>query len=120
MNNLEATIKKIEGINVSNKVYKHMAYIPNEDELEKFYSISSVFFSTDDIQSIKKEMPFFTVKDIFNTYVFPTEMGSPIWKGFKAGNNSRVLSSILNAGYNFIGKTVTSEFAVHSNTATLN
>ena len=120
MNNLEETIKKIEGINVSNKVYKHMAYIPNEDELEKFYSISSVFFSTDDIQSIKKEMPFFTVKDIFNTYVFPTEMGSPIWKGFKAGNNSRVLSSILNAGYNFIGKTVTSEFAVHSNTATLN
>ena len=120
MNNIEATLKKIEDIKVSNKEFKHMAYIPNEDELEKFYSISSNFFSTNDIPSIKTEMPFFTVKDIFNTYVFPTEMGSPIWKGFKAGNNSRVLSSILNAGYSFIGKTVTSEFAVHSNTATLN
>ncbi len=120
MINIEATLKKIESIKVSNKEFKHMAYIPNEDELEKFYSISSNFFSTDNIPSIKTEMPFFTVKDIFNTYVFPTEMGSPIWKGFKAGNNSRVLSSILNAGYSFIGKTVTSEFAVHSNTATLN
>lgn len=120
MKNIEVTLKKIEGIKVSNKEYKHMAYIPNEDELEKFYSISSSFFSTDYIPSIKTEMPFFTVKDIFNTYVLPTEMGSPIWKGFKAGNNARVLSSILNAGYSFIGKTVTSEFAVHSNTATLN
>jgi Asp-tRNA(Asn)/Glu-tRNA(Gln) amidotransferase A subunit family amidase len=65
-------------------------------------------------------MPSFTVKDIFNTYTFPTEMGSPLWKNFKAGNNARVISSILNAGYNFLGKTVTSEFAVHSETKTLN
>lgn len=120
MYDLEATIERIESIKVSNQKYKHMAYIPNEDELEKFYNISSSFFSTNDTRGCKKEMPFFTVKDIFNTYVFPTEMGSPIWKGFKAGNNSRVLSSILNAGFNFIGKTVTSEFAVHSDTATLN
>ena len=120
MNNIEATLKKLESIKVSNSKYKHMAYIPNEDELEKFYSISNSFFSTDDSPSIKAEMPSFTVKDIFNTYVFPTEMGSPIWKGFKAGNNSRVLSSILNAGFSFIGKTVTSEFAVHSDTPTLN
>ena len=120
MNNIEASIKKLEDIRESNKEFNHMAYIPNEDELEKFYSVSFSFFSTDNSQPIKNDMPFFTVKDIFNTYVFPTEMGSPIWEGFKAGNNSRVLSSILNSGYNFIGKTVTSEFAVHSNTATLN
>tara|TARA_Y100000992_G_scaffold300587_1_gene269536 strand:- start:2091 stop:3371 length:1281 start_codon:yes stop_codon:yes gene_type:complete len=120
MNNIKATLKKIDAIKASNKKYKHMAYIPNKDELEQFYITSSNFFSSDNPLSTETETPSFTVKDIFNTYIFPTEMGSPIWKGFKAGNNARVITSILNAGYNFIGKTVTSEFAVHSDTTTLN
>lgn len=120
MKNLDESLKKLDAIKKSNKEFRHMAYIPNEHELEQFYDISSSFFSIENPTPSIEEMPFFTVKDIFNTYIFPTEMGSPIWKNFKAGNNARVISSILNAGYNFIGKTVTSEFAVHSETETLN
>jgi Asp-tRNA(Asn)/Glu-tRNA(Gln) amidotransferase A subunit family amidase len=53
-------------------------------------------------------------KDIFNTLEFPTQMGSPLWKGFHAGNDARVVYYIKHAGGIIPGKTVTAEFAVHS------
>ena len=62
----------------------------------------------------------FGVKDIFNTKSFPTQMGSPIWKGFTPGNNARVVDSLQFAGGLVAGKTVTAEFAVHALNATLN
>jgi Asp-tRNA(Asn)/Glu-tRNA(Gln) amidotransferase A subunit family amidase len=62
----------------------------------------------------------FGVKDIFNTKAFPTQMGSPLWKGFTPGNNARVLDSLLFAGGIVVGKTVTAEFAVHALNQTLN
>ncbi|BAN36693.1 amidase, Asp-tRNAAsn/Glu-tRNAGln amidotransferase A subunit [Sulfuricella denitrificans skB26] len=62
----------------------------------------------------------FGVKDIFNTKSFPTQMGSPLWKNFTPGNNSRVVDSLLFAGGLVAGKTVTAEFAVHALNETLN
>lgn len=62
----------------------------------------------------------FGIKDIFNTQVMPTTMGSPIWSGFVAGNNARCVDSILRKGALSFGKTVTAEFAVHALNATLN
>jgi len=62
----------------------------------------------------------FGVKDIFNTRLLPTQMGSPIWKDFTPGNNARVVDSIVNAGGVIAGKTVTAEFAVHALNETLN
>ncbi len=62
----------------------------------------------------------FGAKDIFNTKCFPTQMGSPIWKGFTPGNNARVIDSLLHAGALVAGKTVTAEFAVHALNETLN
>ena len=62
----------------------------------------------------------FGVKDIFNTRVFPTQMGSPIWKDFSPGNNARVVDSLAGAGALVAGKTVTAEFAVHALNETLN
>lgn len=57
-------------------------------------------------------MPF-GVKDVFNTKVLPTAMGSEIWKGFKAGNNARVVDEIADRGGIIFAKTTTAEFAVH-------
>ena len=37
----------------------------------------------------------FGIKDIFNTKVLPTEMGSEIWKDFRAGNNARIVDEII-------------------------
>jgi len=54
------------------------------------------------------------VKDIFNTYDFPTQMGSPLWKGFTAGNDARVVYYLKEAGAIIPGKTDTAEFAVHA------
>lgn len=54
------------------------------------------------------------VKDIFNTEVFPTEMGSALWKGHKAGNDARCVSNLRREGALIAGKTDTAEFAVHT------
>lgn len=62
----------------------------------------------------------FGIKDIFNTKTLPTEMGSPLWKGFTPGNDARVVASLISAGALPVGKTVTAEFAVHSLNKTLN
>jgi Asp-tRNA(Asn)/Glu-tRNA(Gln) amidotransferase A subunit family amidase len=62
----------------------------------------------------------FGAKDIFNTRMFPTEMGSKLWSGFTPGNNSRAVDSLLGEGAIAVGKTVTAEFAVHALNDTVN
>ena len=54
------------------------------------------------------------VKDIFNTIDFPTQMGSPLWKGFTPGNDARVIYYLKMSGAIIPGKTDTAEFAVHA------
>jgi Asp-tRNA(Asn)/Glu-tRNA(Gln) amidotransferase A subunit family amidase len=53
------------------------------------------------------------VKDVFNTYDMPTEMGSPIYAGYTPGNDARIVSNLRRARSIIAGKTVTAEFAVH-------
>jgi Asp-tRNA(Asn)/Glu-tRNA(Gln) amidotransferase A subunit family amidase len=53
------------------------------------------------------------VKDIFNTIDFPTQMGSPLWKGFTPGNDAREVYYLKKEGALIPGKTDTAEFAVH-------
>lgn len=60
------------------------------------------------------------VKDIFNTYDFPTGMGSRIIDGYTPGNDARVVSDLRLAGAIVAGKTITAEFAVHHPGETLN
>ncbi|MDO8482067.1 MAG: amidase [bacterium] len=60
------------------------------------------------------------VKDIYNTYDFPTQMGSPLWKGFTPGNDARTVYHLKHQGAIVVGKTVTAEFAVHALDKTLN
>jgi Asp-tRNA(Asn)/Glu-tRNA(Gln) amidotransferase A subunit family amidase len=60
------------------------------------------------------------VKDIYNTKDFPTEMGSPIWKGFTPNNDSRAVFYLKYEGGIVVGKTVTAEFAVHYPGSTVN
>jgi len=60
------------------------------------------------------------VKDVFNTEDMPTQMGSPIWKGFTPGNDARVVHCLRMEDAVLPGKTVTAEFAVHAPGATRN
>ena len=53
------------------------------------------------------------VKDIFNTEVLPTAMGSILWKDFRPGNDARAVFNVKNHGGIVFSKTVTAEFAVH-------
>jgi Asp-tRNA(Asn)/Glu-tRNA(Gln) amidotransferase A subunit family amidase len=51
------------------------------------------------------------VKDIIETYDFPTQHGSPIYAGFQSVADAPVVSLIRRAGGTVPGKTVTTEFA---------
>jgi Asp-tRNA(Asn)/Glu-tRNA(Gln) amidotransferase A subunit family amidase len=53
------------------------------------------------------------VKDIFNTYDYPTGMGSPIMDNYTPGNDARLVSDLRLAQGIIMGKAVTAEFAVH-------
>lgn len=60
------------------------------------------------------------IKDVINTYDFPTGMGSKILDHYTPGNDARVVSNIRLEGGVIPGKTVTAEFAVHHPGATVN
>lgn len=51
------------------------------------------------------------VKDIFDTFDFPTQMGSPVWAGNRSLCDASVVAIVRAAGAIVLGKTVTCEFA---------
>jgi Asp-tRNA(Asn)/Glu-tRNA(Gln) amidotransferase A subunit family amidase len=60
------------------------------------------------------------IKDIMDTSDFPTEMGSPIYRGFRPRGDASVVAALRQAGATIIGKTTTTAFASVDPTATLN
>src|SRR5882762_4705871 len=51
------------------------------------------------------------VKDIFDTYDMPTDMGSPIYRGNRTNADASCVALVRAAGAVILGKTVTCEFA---------
>lgn len=60
------------------------------------------------------------IKDIIDTADLPTEMGSPIYRGFRPRADAPVVAVLRQAGATIIGKTTTTAFAANDPTATLN
>ena len=60
------------------------------------------------------------IKDIIDTADFQTEMGSPIYRGYRPRADAPVVSMLKRAGATIIGKTTTTAFAANDPTATLN
>jgi Asp-tRNA(Asn)/Glu-tRNA(Gln) amidotransferase A subunit family amidase len=60
------------------------------------------------------------IKDIIDTSDFPTEMGSPIYKGWRPRADAPVVMMLKQAGATIVGKTTTTAFAANDPTATLN
>ncbi|MDE5453749.1 amidase [Bradyrhizobium sp. CSA112] len=60
------------------------------------------------------------IKDIMDTADFPTEMGSPIYRGFRSRGDAAVVMMLKQAGASIVGKTTTTAFASIDPTATLN
>jgi len=60
------------------------------------------------------------IKDIMDTQDFPTEMGSPIYRGFRSRGDAAVVMLLKQAGASIIGKTATTAFASLDPTPTLN
>ncbi len=51
------------------------------------------------------------IKDIIETADFPTEMGSPLFEGWRSGRDAASVAALREAGGVILGKTVTTEFA---------
>src|SRR6185312_10039287 len=51
------------------------------------------------------------IKDIVETLDMPTEMGSPLFKGWRSGRDAASVATLREAGAIILGKTVTTEFA---------
>lgn len=60
------------------------------------------------------------VKDIFDTFDYPTEYGTPIHAGRKTTEDATAVARLRQAGAVVLGKTVTAEFAVLSPGKTTN
>jgi Asp-tRNA(Asn)/Glu-tRNA(Gln) amidotransferase A subunit family amidase len=60
------------------------------------------------------------IKDIMDTANFPTEMGSPIYRGYRSRGDAAVVMLLKQAGASIAGKTTTTAFASNDPTATLN
>jgi Asp-tRNA(Asn)/Glu-tRNA(Gln) amidotransferase A subunit family amidase len=60
------------------------------------------------------------IKDIIDTADLPTEMGSPIYKGWRPRADAPVVMMLKQAGATVVGKTTTTAFAANDPTATLN
>ncbi|WOH47079.1 amidase [Bradyrhizobium sp. sBnM-33] len=60
------------------------------------------------------------IKDIMDTMDFPTEMGSPIYRGYQPRADAAVVMMLKQAGATIIGKTTTTAFASVDPTPTLN
>jgi Asp-tRNA(Asn)/Glu-tRNA(Gln) amidotransferase A subunit family amidase len=60
------------------------------------------------------------IKDIMDTVDFPTEMGSPIYRGFRPRGDAAVVMLLKRAGATIVGKTTTTAFASSDPTPTLN
>ena len=60
------------------------------------------------------------VKDVLDTFDFPTQMGSPIYAGHKSFADAACVAVLRRAGAVILGKTVTAEFAGIAPGATTN
>lgn len=60
------------------------------------------------------------IKDIMDTADFPTEMGSPIYRGHRSRGDAAVVMLLKQAGASIVGKTTTTAFASSDPTATVN
>jgi len=60
------------------------------------------------------------IKDIIETEDMPTEMGSPLFKGWRSGWDAASVAALRDAGAVIIGKTVTTEFAASEPRGTRN
>ncbi|MCC6276221.1 MAG: amidase [Leptospiraceae bacterium] len=109
---LEKAIQKFE-----HKVHAWVHY--DIENLKKEISENDGFLKKKLTGSMLAGLPV-GIKDIYNTKAFPTEMGSPTWKNFTPGNNSRVVDLLIQEGALVAGKTVTAEFAVHELNETIN
>ena len=58
------------------------------------------------------------IKDIMDTADFPTEMGSPIYRGYRSRGDAAVVMLLKQAGATIVGKTTTTAFASSDPTPT--
>lgn len=106
---VNSLIEQIEKMNPLTNAWVQLNYEQSRNIASKFDQMNKNKESIEPLNGIP-----IGIKDIFNTYDFPTEMGSRIWKNFTPGNDARVIYYLRMANGIILGKTETAEFAVHT------
>jgi len=104
----DITASLLERIKTVDSDIKAWTYLDEDVIQTQEQKIKSLDISTHPLYGIP-----IGVKDIYNTFDMPTQMGSPIWKDFTPGNDARMVHYLRRQGALILGKTVTAEFAVH-------
>lgn len=122
-NNFQTIEEDLSSIHEKTELIEYFKkFISNYKQLDKKFSFTecideSFIFDQIDSKFGDTNLPLycipFGIKDIFNTRILPTSMGSEIWRGFKSGNNARVVDVLSEDGGIIFSKTTTAEFAVH-------
>ena len=112
---IESCFERIRELEPTLQAWK---YIDVEQPLQRAKNIDQCRENGEEI-GVLQGVPI-GVKDIFNTKESPTQMGSPYWMGFTAGNDARVVETLKFKSGIVMGKTVTAEFAVHHPGPTVN
>jgi Asp-tRNA(Asn)/Glu-tRNA(Gln) amidotransferase A subunit family amidase len=60
------------------------------------------------------------IKDVIETFDMPTQMGSPLFLGWRSGKDAASVRALRDAGAVIVGKTVTTEFAASEPRGTRN
>jgi len=102
---------------ISNSLLKRTAKLNPDIDAWEYLDEKVIRKQISKIKTQDKTLPLYGIpigiKDIFNTFDMPTQMGSPLWKNFTPGNDARVVHYLRRNGAIIFGKTVTAEFAVH-------
>lgn len=110
-------LKKNKKTNPKKIVQSFLKRIKEKNKYLRAISSINESYIYDQFNNIDPDLPLsfipVGIKDIYNTEILPTKMGSPIYKNFYSGNDARVVTNLKRAGCIVFCKTETAEFAVH-------
>ena len=110
-------LKKNKKTNPKKIVQSFLKRIKEKNKYLRAISSINENYIYDQFNNIDPDLPLsfipVGIKDIYNTEILPTKMGSPIYKNFYSGNDARVVTNLKRVGCIVFCKTETAEFAVH-------
>lgn len=117
-------LKKLKPEDLIRQLIKRVKKYENQLKSMTAFSIADINHQVELIKNKTKKNDLYGsaigIKDVYNTINHKTSYGSKIYKNFIAGNNARIVDSIISNDGILFCKTKTAEFSVHHPPNTVN